>query len=487
MAFGFTVDFNMHLVHRFVHGEETLTPIERTVSAVRQVGGATFNGAFSTLLVILPAVFFPAVQIQQRGAQTFSIIIALGLAHSMFLVPALLMITGNMRVNKKGNGELMKEPLAHGISTTGGLLVPMWHTVKEDSPCSSISVRSRIRKKRRRVHLQDTDFKNVAAKRVKRKKSGSRLTRSMDNATRERDDRDVDSVVVKVWPENRTTASTWNRSTSRYSEGRKKRSQMSTSSLKSRKNRLSYSIPSMELMDEENEKSAVDICKPVFTPVTSPSLTFEDDEYKPSLNSRSRKISVDAGHDSRALLNLTEVHSNSSKHQDAYEDESSRSSVINFLAKTRGSNALSYLLSEERNPNLEPVIRQNKPSSCNTSAGIEDSSLRPYSSDIPYKKRLTHSPIKSFSQKRKQKFLEDSRSQGRKERAQRSFLEGRERNSFSRTNSSRSGSRKKNSTRSRHESRSKIKATTESLSLDRDRRSREIGTEDIEAILRDLV
>lgn len=164
---------------------------------------------------------------------------------------------------------------------------------------------------------------------------------------------------------------------------------------------------------------------------------------------------------------------------------------MDFLAKSRGGNALSYLLAEAGTPNSEQGIRQmNKSSSSNTSPRIEDTSPSrfPYSSNLPYKKHLSHSPIKSFSQKRKQKFLEDPRSQGRKERAQRSYLEGRERNSFSRPSSvqsSVSGSIRNRNSRSRHESRSKMKVSTGSLSLDRDRRSREIGSEDIEAILRD--
>lgn len=126
MAFGFTVDFNMHLVHRFVHGDSNLDPIVRTVKAIRQIGGATFNGAFSTLLVMLPAVFFPAVKLQQRGSRTFSIIILIGLAHSLFLVPSLLMISG-MFMTRDMRDE--PEKVTHDGNTSGQFLVPVWHTV----------------------------------------------------------------------------------------------------------------------------------------------------------------------------------------------------------------------------------------------------------------------------------------------------------------------------------------------------------------------
>lgn len=126
MAFGFTVDFNMHLVHRFVHGDSNLDPSVRTVKAIRQIGGATFNGAFSTLLVMLPAVFFPAVKLQQRGSRTFSIIILIGLAHSLFLVPSLLMLSGMFMMRHMRD---KPEKVIHDGNTNGQFLVPVWHTV----------------------------------------------------------------------------------------------------------------------------------------------------------------------------------------------------------------------------------------------------------------------------------------------------------------------------------------------------------------------
>jgi len=133
MAFGFTVDFNMHLVHRFAHGENSAISIDRIVNAVRQVGSATFNGAFSTLLVFLPALIFPAVMMQWRGSLTFSIVILTGIAHSLFLVPALFMFTGDQRGDEKHSRISFRNSL-HRFK------VPVWYAIKNDAQEEPVDV-----------------------------------------------------------------------------------------------------------------------------------------------------------------------------------------------------------------------------------------------------------------------------------------------------------------------------------------------------------
>jgi len=139
MAFGFTVDFNMHLVHRFAHGKSGVNPIDKTVNVVRQIGGATFNGALSTLLVVLPSVIWPAVPMQGRGSLTFFMIIVLGVAHSIFLVPTLLMISGVLKDGIEVNETL--RPQAR-VSSNGHYYRPVWYPVSAESYSPSPSEES---------------------------------------------------------------------------------------------------------------------------------------------------------------------------------------------------------------------------------------------------------------------------------------------------------------------------------------------------------
>ena len=98
LSVGFCVDFTVHISHAFMTATGK-NRNERVMSALEKVGVPILNGAFSSILGIL-MLAFASSYIFKSFFKTMLLVIVLGLAHSLLLLPVVLSFIGPRRTSK---------------------------------------------------------------------------------------------------------------------------------------------------------------------------------------------------------------------------------------------------------------------------------------------------------------------------------------------------------------------------------------------------
>lgn len=98
LSVGFCVDFTVHISHAFMTATGK-NRNERVMSALEKVGIPILNGAISSILGIL-MLAFAGSYIYKSFFKTMLLVILLGLAHSVLLLPVLLSFIGPRRTSK---------------------------------------------------------------------------------------------------------------------------------------------------------------------------------------------------------------------------------------------------------------------------------------------------------------------------------------------------------------------------------------------------
>lgn len=103
LAIGFCIDFSAHIVHAFIADVGTGNRDERAYKACIRVGIPIFNSAFSTFIGI-SLLYFCQSFIFETFFKTLTILMVLGILHSLLFLPVLLSFIGpNWKVHKKDN------------------------------------------------------------------------------------------------------------------------------------------------------------------------------------------------------------------------------------------------------------------------------------------------------------------------------------------------------------------------------------------------
>ena len=98
LSVGFCVDFTVHISHAFMTATGK-NRNERVMSALEKVGVPILNGAVSSILGIL-MLAFASSYIFKSFFKTMLLVIVLGLAHSLLLLPVMLSFVGPRRTSK---------------------------------------------------------------------------------------------------------------------------------------------------------------------------------------------------------------------------------------------------------------------------------------------------------------------------------------------------------------------------------------------------
>ena len=98
LSVGFCVDFTVHISHAFMTATGK-NRNERVMAALEKVGVPILNGAFSSILGIL-MLAFAGSYIFKSFFKTMLLVIVLGLAHSLLLLPVVLSFIGPRRTSK---------------------------------------------------------------------------------------------------------------------------------------------------------------------------------------------------------------------------------------------------------------------------------------------------------------------------------------------------------------------------------------------------
>ncbi len=98
LSVGFCVDFTVHISHAFMTATGK-NRNERVMAALEKVGVPMLNGAFSSILGIL-MLAFASSYIFKSFFKTMLLVIMLGLAHSLLLLPVVLSFIGPRRTSK---------------------------------------------------------------------------------------------------------------------------------------------------------------------------------------------------------------------------------------------------------------------------------------------------------------------------------------------------------------------------------------------------
>jgi len=91
MGIGFSVDFSAHISYHYLAAEEGKSPYERLGHCLYALGPPILQGAATTILSVLPILRHDSYVIQTFAKMIF-LVIALGLLHSILLLPVLLSI-----------------------------------------------------------------------------------------------------------------------------------------------------------------------------------------------------------------------------------------------------------------------------------------------------------------------------------------------------------------------------------------------------------
>ena len=91
MGIGFSVDFSAHISYHYLAAEEGITPYERLGHCLYALGPPILQGAATTILSVLLILRHDSYVIQTFAKMIF-LVIALGLLHSLLLLPVLLSI-----------------------------------------------------------------------------------------------------------------------------------------------------------------------------------------------------------------------------------------------------------------------------------------------------------------------------------------------------------------------------------------------------------
>ncbi len=98
LSVGFCVDFTVHISHAFMTATGK-NRNERVMAALEKVGVPILNGAFSSILGIL-MLAFAGSYIFKSFFKTMLLVIMLGLAHSLLVLPVVLSFIGPRRTSK---------------------------------------------------------------------------------------------------------------------------------------------------------------------------------------------------------------------------------------------------------------------------------------------------------------------------------------------------------------------------------------------------
>ena len=98
LSVGFCVDFTVHISHAFMTATGK-NRNERVMAALEKLGVPILNGAFSSILGIL-MLAFAGSYIFKSFFKTMLLVIVLGLAHSLLLLPVVLSFIGPRRTSK---------------------------------------------------------------------------------------------------------------------------------------------------------------------------------------------------------------------------------------------------------------------------------------------------------------------------------------------------------------------------------------------------
>jgi len=92
MAVGLSVDYTLHLVHRF-HNTPGMTRVERVQRTLTDIGPAVVVGGFSTFLGVLPMTMATSVIFRTFMKMMFGTVV-FGLGVGLLLVPTALTLIG---------------------------------------------------------------------------------------------------------------------------------------------------------------------------------------------------------------------------------------------------------------------------------------------------------------------------------------------------------------------------------------------------------
>ena len=100
MGIGFSVDSSAHISYHYLASPTYIPSSVRLADCLYAVGPPVFQGAFTTMLGVIPLMFVPSY-IPRTFAKVVFLVIMLSLVHSLFLLPTLLTLFGpNSRPSK---------------------------------------------------------------------------------------------------------------------------------------------------------------------------------------------------------------------------------------------------------------------------------------------------------------------------------------------------------------------------------------------------
>ena len=102
MCVGFSVDFSAHISYSYMSAKVD-TPDERVRDCLYSLGFPIVQGAVSTILGTVPLLLAPASYVYHTFFKTAFLVIFIGTAHGLFLLPVLLSLFGPGSFSKKKN------------------------------------------------------------------------------------------------------------------------------------------------------------------------------------------------------------------------------------------------------------------------------------------------------------------------------------------------------------------------------------------------
>jgi len=93
MGIGFSVDFSAHISYHYLAADEGTSPEERLAHCLHALGPPIIQAAITTVCCVLPLMRHPSY-VAHTFAKMISLVIFLGLLHSLLLLPVLLSLFG---------------------------------------------------------------------------------------------------------------------------------------------------------------------------------------------------------------------------------------------------------------------------------------------------------------------------------------------------------------------------------------------------------